>query len=323
MAKVAKRRDRWVLDFVDQNGRRRWETLAAGTTRKGADVALSVMLGEIGKGTFQATREQTTFAESAELFFSTHVDVELRDSSKNDYGRIIRHYLTPYFADRRVREIRFEHVKKLRAELLEGWPVRILEHQVTRRAALSAALAAKRKNHALERTVDAFRAEILKAKPGASTVAKCISHLSILMRFCIVNRWTDHNPADGVRKGGVRIHKADVAEILSPAEVAKVLASATSERWRLMLMTAAFCGLRSGEIRGLAWGDLDFNSSKVHVRRAADLYGKKLRHTSLRVTMDCYDHLMPDAAGRPPERIGRHGFQRRARQLRAGCRPNT
>jgi hypothetical protein len=33
MAKVCKRRSRWVLDFYDQHGKRRWITLPEGTTK--------------------------------------------------------------------------------------------------------------------------------------------------------------------------------------------------------------------------------------------------------------------------------------------------
>ena len=36
MACLKKRRDRWVLDFYDQHGKRRWKTMPVGTTKKKA-----------------------------------------------------------------------------------------------------------------------------------------------------------------------------------------------------------------------------------------------------------------------------------------------
>ena len=36
MACITKRRGRWVIDFYDQHGKRRWKTLKAGTTKKQA-----------------------------------------------------------------------------------------------------------------------------------------------------------------------------------------------------------------------------------------------------------------------------------------------
>ena len=37
MACIAKRRGRYVIDFYDTYGKRRWKTLAKGTTKKKAD----------------------------------------------------------------------------------------------------------------------------------------------------------------------------------------------------------------------------------------------------------------------------------------------
>ena len=34
MACIRKRRDRWVIDFYDQHGKRRWETMPEGSTKK-------------------------------------------------------------------------------------------------------------------------------------------------------------------------------------------------------------------------------------------------------------------------------------------------
>ena len=45
------------------------------------------------------------------------------------------------------------------------------------------------------------------------------------------------------------------------------------ERWRPLLLTAAFTGLRAGEMRGLRWGDVDFQQNELHVRQRADRWG--------------------------------------------------
>ena len=58
MAKVSKRRDRYVLDYRDQYGTRRWETLPSGTTRREADHTLSIRLQQIRNGEYQARHEE-------------------------------------------------------------------------------------------------------------------------------------------------------------------------------------------------------------------------------------------------------------------------
>jgi hypothetical protein len=58
MACVCKRRGRWIIDFRDSSGRRRWETY---DTRKEADDALSVRVRELRRGSYRAPSEIPTF----------------------------------------------------------------------------------------------------------------------------------------------------------------------------------------------------------------------------------------------------------------------
>ncbi len=43
---------------------------------------------------------------------------------------------------------------------------------------------------------------------------------------------------------------------------------------RLLLVTVIFSGLRSSELRGLSWEDVDLDKGELHVRRRADRYKK-------------------------------------------------
>ena len=56
--------------------------------------------------------------------------------------------------------------------------------------------------------------------------------------------------------------------MLSPAEVQEVARSTTSEQDAALILTAAFTGLRLGELRALRWRDIDFANRLVHVRRS-------------------------------------------------------
>ncbi|WP_244563251.1 site-specific integrase [Bradyrhizobium lablabi] len=49
-----------------------------------------------------------------------------------------------------------------------------------------------------------------------------------------------------------------------------VIIGAAKGRWRPVLMTAAFVGLRASELRGLRWKDVDLKGEKIHVRQRAD-----------------------------------------------------
>jgi integrase len=56
-------------------------------------------------------------------------------------------------------------------------------------------------------------------------------------------------------------------------EVRQMLA-AVSPRWRPLVVTAVFTGLRASELRGLTWGDVDLEHRLIRVRRRADRWNQ-------------------------------------------------
>jgi integrase len=61
-------------------------------------------------------------------------------------------------------------------------------------------------------------------------------------------------------------------DIPSKEEIQTILANADG-RWRPLLVTAIFTGMRSSELRGLAWDAVDCERKVIHVRQRADLWG--------------------------------------------------
>ena len=64
-------------------------------------------------------------------------------------------------------------------------------------------------------------------------------------------------------------------DIPSPERCAPSLARHIDEapRFRPLLLTAIFTGLRASELRGLRWSDVDLKRGELHVRQRADRYG--------------------------------------------------
>ena len=60
-------------------------------------------------------------------------------------------------------------------------------------------------------------------------------------------------------------------DIPTPEEIKRIIDAATGRR-RPFLITAVFTGLRSSELRGLRWDDIDLQKSMLHVRQRADRY---------------------------------------------------
>lgn len=68
-------------------------------------------------------------------------------------------------------------------------------------------------------------------------------------------------------KGKLRVG----VDIPSPDEV-KAILGALKGRWKPLLMTAIFTGMRASELRGLVWDDVDLGKARIHIRQRADRY---------------------------------------------------
>lgn len=71
------------------------------------------------------------------------------------------------------------------------------------------------------------------------------------------------NPAEHLERP--RLTKTDI-EVLIPDEVERLLDTAGSQ-YRIAFLTDFLTGMRAGELWGLQWGDIDWNSKQIHVRR--------------------------------------------------------
>src|SRR5262245_18816991 len=60
-------------------------------------------------------------------------------------------------------------------------------------------------------------------------------------------------------------------DIPTPADIRAIIPHLRG-RWRPLFLVAAFTGLRSSELRGLRWGDVDLKRGEIHVRQRADRY---------------------------------------------------
>jgi integrase len=61
-------------------------------------------------------------------------------------------------------------------------------------------------------------------------------------------------------------------DIPTIGEIKRMVTAATDTRARVLLLLAAFTGLRASELRGLRWSDVDLKRGELHVRQRADKY---------------------------------------------------
>lgn len=71
-----------------------------------------------------------------------------------------------------------------------------------------------------------------------------------------------------------RSTREDVRPEMPTREELKAIIDATPDRWRPLILTLVFTGLRGSELRGLLWEDIDLKRGVLSVRRRADRFNR-------------------------------------------------
>lgn len=103
------------------------------------------------------------------------------------------------------------------------------------------------------------------------TVAKYLVILHGIFRRAMKVWGLPGNPAASVERPRFRV--SDDLEAFSPEEVWALVRAAGSEQDACLFLTAAFTGLRMGELLALEWRDVDFTGEAIRVRRSYNVHG--------------------------------------------------
>jgi integrase len=131
-------------------------------------------------------------------------------------------------------------------------------------------IGAKKLSDLTKPMVEELRLELLRdlSRPMAG---KVLAHLSMIINRAMDLGKVGKNVAKSVR---VTKSKRDVEKVVPPdrADLKKMIKAATDNE-RALIMMAITTGLRSSELRGLRWADIDLKGAKVTVSQRADQWG--------------------------------------------------
>jgi integrase len=120
--------------------------------------------------------------------------------------------------------------------------------------------------------VNAFLDELRNAGRSLTMRRKVLTSLKALVSHAQGRGLVAQNAARGVRLKG-KDREAEGVKMPTKAELRTMLDNAP-ERFRPLIVTAIFTGLRSSELRGLRWQDVSLDGGVIHVRQRADQWGQ-------------------------------------------------
>jgi integrase len=204
-------------------------------TKRTAQAALDARLTDLRRGLGLPTKTAVTFRDAAESWF-THGenDRDWKPSTRRDYRSALDRHLLPEFGDKRLTEID--------ATMIETWRKRLLEGT-----------------------------EADPRKLGRRQAVKLVSIMhGIYQRARRVYKLpTLPNPAAEVEPLRVRYTPEDY-DFYAPEEVLALVRAAASDQDGAIYLTAAYAGLRRGELIALRVRDIDFEADAIHVMGSVD-----------------------------------------------------
>ena len=235
--KICRRRNRWVLDFyrTDAEGHRHRERRTF-ARRDEAEHAAGKIRGTLSRGTYVAPTSLPTFAQLAADWLRSKQ--HHRPASQAQWHQHVTAHLTPALGHLRLDHLDVERIERLRDALVTDGLAPQTVNKILTTAAAVLKLGARR--GLLERNV-AQLAERLRIGAGE----------------------LDEDDRSGARDGRVRPEDVPTTD-----EVRRVLAAAGAGHDRTLLLMAALTGIRSGELFGLRWADVDWPAEKLAVRRS-------------------------------------------------------
>lgn len=217
-------RETWIVDYVDQSGKRHIETFSR---KADAEARHDRLKTDIRDGKHVPIGKNESVADLCDVWIKNAEAQGRERSTLKQYREHVRLHIVPRIGRLKLAKVTTGHLQKFRDDLL---------------ASMSRALARK------------VLASLHSALKGAKR-AHLIEGITIA---------TDKRSKRPVEAGH---------DFPTPTEIKQMIAAAPDIKRRALLLTLALTGVRSSELRGLRWSDLDLKAATLHVRQRRDRFG--------------------------------------------------
>ncbi|MDI6025635.1 site-specific integrase [Corticibacterium sp. UT-5YL-CI-8] len=225
----------WVVDYVDQAGKRRLKTFPK---KKDADAFSASAKVEIRQGVHVADSASATIETAGSLWLASCKSAGLERATVEDYERHVRLHINPLIGAVKLSALNIAKVRSFEDDLREQGRSPAMVKKVL--VSLSTLVADAQERGLVARNV----VRDMKSRRGKADTQQ-----------------------EKRQKGRLKI-----GVDIPTREDVKALLGALEGRWRPLILTATFCGLRASELRGLRWQDVDFTKGQIRVHQRADRF---------------------------------------------------
>jgi integrase len=231
----------WVVDYVDQGGKRRLKTFER---KKDADDFHATAKVEIKAGIHTADSSSVTVAEAGERWLAACINAGLERTTIDAYRSHVHLHINPFLGRRKLSELTVPLISDFETKLRTGTDTE------------------KPRSPAMVKRVRSDLGALLSYAQETGLIAR-----NVVREMRSNRRRGKERQAERRAKPKLRIG----VDIPMPGEI-KAIVSAVHGWWRPCLVTAIFTGLRASELRGLRWSNVDLARRELHVRERADEY---------------------------------------------------
>jgi len=225
----------WVVNYTDADGKRRLKSFER---KRDADAYHAKVAVDVGAGIHTAESRSITIAAAGERWIKAAEGAKLERSTLEQYRRHLDLHIAPRIGAVRLAQLTMPAARDFEDRLR-------IDH-----------------SPAMVRKVLTSLGSILADAQESGLVAQNVVHSLRTHRRA---RRRDREAHAGQRK-----RKFEVGiDIPTPDEIRRIVAHLTG-RWRPLLLTAIFAGLRGSELRGLRWADVNLKRNELTVRQRAD-----------------------------------------------------
>jgi integrase len=230
-------RTAWIADYFDQDGKRHIKTFS---TKKAGTAWLVETQHEVKQGIHTPASTSITVAEAGELWIAQAETDGLEASTLAQYQQHLKYHIQPFIG----------HVK-----LAELAPSSILSFRN--------ALTREARSRVMVKKVVGSLGSILAAAMAAGKVSRNV-----------VREQSRHHGARQRRLEKRHDRRLEVGVDIPTKNELRALLTHAQGRWRPLIVTAIFTGLRASELRGLTWEGVDLARQVLFVRQRADRWNK-------------------------------------------------